>query len=82
MNENSIETVVEDTQIDSGIMSILHGAYPALLSEDEIIRETGEPEFAIADALRRLASAGLVHRTDRFVFATRAAYHAGRLEYS
>ena len=45
---------------------------------DEVARELGDAEDA-RDALTRLCDAGLVHRLDRFVFATRPAVHAARL---
>ena len=39
---------------------------------DELVREIGD-QLAITDALVRLRAAGLVHRLDGFVFASRAA---------
>jgi hypothetical protein len=39
---------------------------------DEVIREIGRP-IDTNDALARLQAAGLVHRVNGFVFATRAA---------
>ena len=39
---------------------------------DEVIREVGRPRDT-TDAIARLHAAGLVHRLDGFVFASRAA---------
>jgi hypothetical protein len=44
----------------------------------ELEREIGD-RVRTADALTRLYAAGLVHRFDEFVFATRAAVRAGEL---
>lgn len=45
---------------------------------DEIARELDLPEEA-SDSIGRLARAGLVHRLDGFVFASRAAIRANTL---
>ncbi|HMJ03258.1 MAG TPA: hypothetical protein VK506_09965 [Conexibacter sp.] len=76
------DPALQEEQIKGAIMVILVADYPVALTEDEIEREVGERRFLIVDALRRLDSEGLIHRSDRFVFATRAAYHAGKLEYA
>lgn len=47
-------------------------------SEQEIARMVGDPVLA-ADSLGRLARAGLIHRLDGFVFASRAALHADQV---
>ena len=47
-------------------------------SVDEVSREIGDPVEA-EDSLARLYGAGLVHRLQDFVFATRAAVQAARL---
>jgi hypothetical protein len=44
----------------------------------ELKREIGHP-VRTADAVARLYAAGLVHRLDEFVFATRAAVRGGEL---
>lgn len=65
----------------------IDGLVLAMLSDDdaqrpwsveEISREIDNPLEA-ADAVARLAGAGLVHRLDGFVFATRAGLRAQRL---
>lgn len=45
---------------------------------EEVSREIGDPVEA-ADSLARLHGAGIVHRLQDFVFATRAAVEATRL---
>ncbi len=45
----------------------------------EVENEIGDP-VAASDSLGRLARAGLVHRLDRFVFASRAALRAQQIE--
>ena len=72
-----------DQQMDGALMNTLLGAYPALMTVEEIQRELREPEdWKMTDSLHRLEGAGLVHRFGAFVFPTRTAYHAGTLEYS
>jgi hypothetical protein len=44
----------------------------------EIENEIGDP-VAVSDSLGRLARAGLIHRLDRFVFASRAALRADQI---
>lgn len=63
--------------MDSAILGLLLDS-PTLWATDEVAREIGD-DVAAADGLARLAGAGLVHRLDRFVFATQAAERAQRL---
>lgn len=70
-----------DEETDSGVMTTLVQSYPALMTPEEIRRELHEKRRRITDSLHRLESTGLIHRTGAFVFATRAAYHAGKLDY-
>lgn len=44
----------------------------------EIENEIGDP-VVVSDSLGRLTRAGLIHRLDRFVFATRAALRADQI---
>jgi hypothetical protein len=68
---------------DSDVIRTLIGVYPALMSVEEIRRHLREPEeWRLIDSINRLDSAGLIHRFGDFIFPTRAAYLAGRLEYS
>jgi hypothetical protein len=57
---------------------LLDEATPALWSLEELASELGD-ELHATDAVASLHGAGLVHRCDRFVFATRAATRFGRL---
>lgn len=76
------DPALEAEAADRAVLSTLVGAYPALLTEEEVQRESRHRRIDVADALARLAAAGLVHRLDGFLFASRAAVHAGRLEYT
>lgn len=44
----------------------------------EVEHEIGDAE-TVSDSLGRLARAGLIHRLDRFVFASRAALRADQI---
>ncbi len=72
-HQRTLTVAEQDAMIDSGILVLLLGPGPQRpWSVDEIERETGKPGATI-DSLRRLHAAGLIHRLDRFVWATRAA---------
>jgi hypothetical protein len=66
---------------DAGVLlAVLLEHYPAQLSVAELMCELDWPyEFRADDALARLARAGLIHRRDQFVFASRAAIRAQQL---
>jgi hypothetical protein len=69
----------QDDQIDGLVLSMLcddDAQRPWTVAE--IAREIDGP-LSAADAVARLIRAGLAHRLDGFVFATRAALHARRL---
>ena len=62
------------------ILDILIGQHPALLHVDELVLmyargsiEHDRARLLVEDALSELLASGLVHRLDRFVFASRAA---------
>jgi hypothetical protein len=61
----------DDARVESAILALLTGEQHPW-SDNEVALEIGDPISSI-DALRRLQAAGLVHRLDGFVFATRAA---------
>jgi hypothetical protein len=71
-------TVLEDDEIDEAVMSLLLDQRRGLWSVEEIASEMKDRVDA-EDGLARLAAAGLVHRLDGFVFATRAAARASDL---
>jgi hypothetical protein len=80
MPDQSTHTLVQDDAVTEGeIMAML-------LAPDaqrpwtpaEIAREIGD-DVAATDGLARLYGAGLVHRLDGFVFATRAALRSDQL---
>jgi predicted transcriptional regulator len=68
-----------DDRTDSAVMGLLlDDESQRPWSEDELAREIGD-DLATADSLSRLHRAGLIHRIDPFVFATRPAWHAARV---
>jgi hypothetical protein len=78
MHDQPIPTPAEqDDEIDSSILGLLTDC-PVPWSAEEVAREIGDAVGA-TDGLGRLARAGLVHRLDGFVFATRAAVRGQRL---
>ena len=65
-------SVAEDEErVDAAVLALLLGT-DRLWSVEEVNREIGDPIEA-ADSLARLYGAGLIHRLEGFVFATRAA---------
>lgn len=72
----------QEDHADGEVMRSLMDAYPAMMTVEEIRRDLREPEeHLLIDAINRLDSAGLIHRFGDFIFPTRSAYLAGRLEY-
>jgi predicted transcriptional regulator len=71
------KTVCEDDgDVDATVLdALLESGAQRPWSVDEIARVIGDP-VAAADSLARLFRAGLIHRLDNFVFASRAALHA------
>lgn len=68
------------------ILDIVVHRHPTLIAVDELVRELTSPslqrpieEPVVRDGLMDLTGSGLVHRLDRFVFATRAATRAHEL---
>jgi hypothetical protein len=61
----------EDGAIDGAVLGVMiHTDDQRVWSRDEIDREMGKD---VADSLNRLYGAGLIHRLEGFVWATRAA---------
>ena len=64
-------TVAEDEDTaDCAVLGILVNSDQRLWSRDELEREFGRD---LSDSLNRLYGAGLIHRLEGFVWATRAA---------
>lgn len=72
-------TPMRDEDIDAAILeSLLEDDAQRPWSVDEVASEIEDP-IAAADGLARLRRAGLIHRLDGFVFASRAALHAQQI---
>jgi hypothetical protein len=64
---------VEDARVERAVLDLLLcSSGPGLWSFEELVREIGD-EVVVQDALAHLNAAGLIHRLEKFVFATRAA---------
>jgi hypothetical protein len=74
-DSSTVDAVAQDDATDQAIMGLLLIDHPGLWSVGEVAREMGD-ELRAQDGLARLAGAGLIHRLDGFVFATRAAARA------
>ncbi len=72
--ESTQKTVSEENgDVDAAVLdALLDSAAQRPWSVDEVVRVVEDP-VAAADSLARLTRAGLVHRLDGFVFASRAA---------
>ncbi|HSZ05433.1 MAG TPA: hypothetical protein VK778_09565 [Solirubrobacteraceae bacterium] len=76
-HQRTLSPAEEDGIIDSGVLGLLiHRDEQRPWSKDEIDREIGQNTI---DSLNRLYGAGLIHRLDGFVWATRAAIMADDL---
>ena len=75
----------EDQMVQVALLHLLLEVYPAMLSNDEALREmTLDPkDFGEADELRRaigeLVRAGLLHQHGAFLLPTQAAVRCNRL---
>jgi predicted transcriptional regulator len=69
----------EDMAVESAVLQQVLALHPTAVTVEELTRELGEERdsFAERDAIERavrdLAGAGLVHRSEHFVLPTRAA---------
>jgi hypothetical protein len=68
----------EEARSDTAVLELLI-TNDRLWSFEEVVLELG-PRFTVEDAVARLHGAGLIHRLESFVFATRAAVVASRLD--
>jgi len=72
--ENTRSTAEEDAALEAAVLQLVLSLHPAALTMDELAREMGEGgNEALERAVRDLAAAGLLHRSDDFVLPTRAA---------
>jgi hypothetical protein len=75
-----------EDRLQEAVLAVVLDAHPAQLAIDELVRELSEDrdDFARGDAInnaiRDLVGAGLLHRHDAFVFATRAAVRFSELD--
>jgi|GEM_PF-1383705 len=76
----------EPDDVARAVLDLLVNRHPELVAVDELLREFCDPwllqridEVLVHDALVDLATSGLVHRLDRFVFPTRAMMRAVQL---
>ena len=70
---------LSDEHIDRVVLEFMLEDHPWPWHIDEIGRELGSQTTA-ADAIRRLASTGLVHHLGEFVFPTRTTTRAVQIE--
>jgi predicted transcriptional regulator len=77
---NPRDAAAELDQLERVVLHLLlEAGPPGILSEREIAQAIGSEDRA-AYALVELHSAGLIHRLEEFVFATRAAVRFSELE--
>jgi len=78
-------TAEEDAATERAVLQQVLALHPAQITLEELMREVGEggDGFARRDAIERavrdLAGAGLLRRSDSFVLPTRAALHFNEL---
>lgn len=78
MQDQPTRTAVEDWISDAGVLGLILGRDAQRpWSKDEIDREVGHDAI---DSLNRLYGAGLIHRLNGFVWATRAAIMADEIK--
>ena len=59
--------------LEHGVLHHVLARHPAHVRFDELVREMGEEQFLVEDAVAQLVADGLLYRHDAFVLATRAA---------
>jgi hypothetical protein len=70
-----------ESQAEGAILGLLlNFDAGSLWSVEEVVRQLSASRLEVVDGLASLQAAGLVHRVDDFVFATRAASSFDRLE--
>ncbi|HEX8086552.1 MAG TPA: hypothetical protein VF529_19855 [Solirubrobacteraceae bacterium] len=66
--------------LEHGVLHHILALHPAHVRFDELVREMGEEQFLVEDAVTQLVADGLLYRHDEFVLATRAAVRFDELE--
>jgi hypothetical protein len=77
MHDQRSSAEAEDS-IDQAILALLLDDQARPWSDDEVAREVGD-RIDVTDSLARLYGAGLVHRLEGFVFATRPALRGAQI---
>lgn len=79
--ETSANSVIErDNRTEGAILTLLLDFEAgSLWSEEELIRALKHSRVDVLDSLSSLHGAGLIHRCEGFVFATRAASSFDRI---
>jgi hypothetical protein len=68
-------------QVEGAILGLLLNFEDgSIWAVDELVRQLSAPRVEVIDGLTSLEAAGLIHRLEDFVFATRAASSFDRLE--
>jgi hypothetical protein len=74
-------TPEQDRQAEGAILGLLlNFETGSLWSVEELVRQLSASRLDVVDGLASLQAAGLIHRVEDFVFATRAASSFDRLE--
>ena len=72
--ENIRSTAAEDAALESAVLQQVLALHPATVTLEELARELREEDRdAMERAVRDLAAAGLLHRSEALVLPTRAA---------
>lgn len=77
----SCAVVEQERSVEGAILGLLlNFDSGSLWSVEELVRQLSASRLEVLDGLAGLEAAGLIHRVDDFVFATRAASSFDRLE--
>ena len=71
--EDIRSTAEEDAALESALLQQVLSLHPTTVTIEELARELDESGDALERAVRDLAAAGLLHRSDVFVLPSRAA---------
>jgi hypothetical protein len=87
MNHRSDDPAAQDRKAQQAVLGLLLDVYPAHVPIGEVERtiagddEALGPLDAVEIAIRELVAVGLVHRHDRFVFASSAAVRFDEIKF-